>query len=218
MESDRIVFPDRKVGECLREQRGGASTSPPPAAHGGGLMTKSKRFEIFKRDSFTCQYCGQRPPIVVLEVDHIDPKSRGGSDEEINLITSCADCNRGKRDKPLGEKAIRPDADLAFLQIQQEVAEARRYLDAKQKLDEVRAALIASLQATWQEHVHSARIVPDEKIITRWLFNFSPEEIEEAIRRGSIHFAGKQFHGGFEGMVSYVAGILWHTRRSGEAA
>lgn len=66
-------------------------------------VTKSKRFEVFKRDQFTCVYCGRKPPSVVLECDHIVPRSAGGSDEMVNLITSCFDCNRGKSDTLLDD-------------------------------------------------------------------------------------------------------------------
>lgn len=62
---------------------------------------KKKRFEVFKRDAFTCQYCGRTPPTVTLECDHVVAVANGGTDEEHNLITSCFDCNRGKRDIPL---------------------------------------------------------------------------------------------------------------------
>lgn len=68
-------------------------------------MAKRKkllRFEIFKRDGFTCQYCGGHPPDKTLEVDHIIPVSKGGTDEMHNLITSCFDCNRGKGKHELG--------------------------------------------------------------------------------------------------------------------
>lgn len=61
-------------------------------------LSKKIRFEIFKRDSFTCQYCGNTPPKVVLEVDHIVPVSKGGDNEINNLLCSCFDCNRGKKD------------------------------------------------------------------------------------------------------------------------
>ena len=50
-------------------------------------VSKSVRFEIFARDAFTCQYCGRRPPEVVLELDHIHPRAKGGSDDLTNLIT-----------------------------------------------------------------------------------------------------------------------------------
>ena len=54
------------------------------------------RFEVFKRDRFTCSYCGKSPPNVLLEVDHVIPRAAGGSDDIENLTTSCQDCNRGK--------------------------------------------------------------------------------------------------------------------------
>jgi 5-methylcytosine-specific restriction endonuclease McrA len=54
-------------------------------------MSKKLRFEVFKRDSFACQYCGNKAPDVVLEVDHINPVSKGGDNSILNLITSCFD-------------------------------------------------------------------------------------------------------------------------------
>jgi hypothetical protein len=54
------------------------------------------RFEVFNRDSFTCQYCGRKTPEVILELDHVIPVSNGGTDDFDNLITSCFECNRGK--------------------------------------------------------------------------------------------------------------------------
>ena len=56
------------------------------------------RFEIFKRDRFTCQYCGRKSPNVSLQIDHIYPRSKGGNNNEENLRTACSDCNNGKRD------------------------------------------------------------------------------------------------------------------------
>lgn len=59
-------------------------------------LTKKMRMDVFKRDHFKCQYCGNHPPAVILEVDHITPVSKGGDNNVDNLITSCFDCNRGK--------------------------------------------------------------------------------------------------------------------------
>jgi hypothetical protein len=59
--------------------------------------------EVFKRDSFTCQYCGRKPPEVILECDHIVAVAKGGGDDMLNLTTACFDCNRGKRDRSLGD-------------------------------------------------------------------------------------------------------------------
>lgn len=61
------------------------------------------RWSIFERDGFTCQYCGRGAPEVTLELDHVQPKSRGGKDSSDNLITACRECNRGKRDQSARE-------------------------------------------------------------------------------------------------------------------
>lgn len=64
-------------------------------------ISKKIRFEVFKRDAFTCQYCGATPPKVILNIDHIHPVSKGGDNSQDNLITSCFDCNLGKSATPL---------------------------------------------------------------------------------------------------------------------
>jgi len=65
-------------------------------------ISKKVRFDIFKRDLFTCQYCGSTPPGVILHVDHIVPVAKGGGNQDDNLITSCSACNLGKGAGSLG--------------------------------------------------------------------------------------------------------------------
>ena len=75
-------------------------------------MTKRKaispktRFEVFKRDKFVCQYCGDSPPGITLEVDHIKPVSKGGTNIIVNLVTSCWDCNSGKSNRELDDNSV----------------------------------------------------------------------------------------------------------------
>jgi hypothetical protein len=69
-------------------------------------ISKKLRFEIFKRDNFTCVYCGRKPPTVVLEIDHVIPVSKDGTNDDINLVTSCFDCNNGKRANLLSEVPV----------------------------------------------------------------------------------------------------------------
>ncbi|WP_241168399.1 HNH endonuclease [Escherichia coli] len=69
-------------------------------------ITKKIRFEVFKRDGFKCQYCGSSAPDVILHVDHINPVSKGGDNDMMNLITSCDSCNGGKSDKLLSDNSI----------------------------------------------------------------------------------------------------------------
>lgn len=68
-------------------------------------VTKRVRFEILRRDSNTCQYCGQMAPDVPLHIDHVIPVALGGSDDPGNLVTACKDCNAGKT-------SISPDSPI----------------------------------------------------------------------------------------------------------
>jgi hypothetical protein len=76
-------------------------------------LSKRARFEVFKRDGFRCTYCGQRPPEVVLVVDHVVPVASGGTNEEANLTTSCYTCNAGKGAVQLGH--VKPAVDEMLL-------------------------------------------------------------------------------------------------------
>lgn len=67
-------------------------------------ISKRTRFEIFKRENFTCAYCGKQPPATILHIDHIIAVANGGSNQDENLITSCVDCNLGKGTEPLTSK------------------------------------------------------------------------------------------------------------------
>jgi ribosomal protein L17 len=69
-------------------------------------ITKKLRFEIFKRDSFTCQYCGRAAPDVILQADHIQPVAKDGDTDITNLITACVDCNQGKSDRELSDDTV----------------------------------------------------------------------------------------------------------------
>lgn len=80
----------QEVGPGRRSGRGSRTISP------------SLRFEVFRRDAFTCQYCGRRAPEVVLHVDHVTPWARNGPTTLENLRTACSDCNLGKGARRLG--------------------------------------------------------------------------------------------------------------------
>lgn len=116
-------------------------------------VRKSVRFEVFKRDSFTCQYCGRKAPDVLLEIDHIEPASKGGTNDLLNLTTSCKDCNSGKSDKRLSETSVL-DKQRAQLE---ELQERREQIDMmfrwQKGLLELQDEVVDRLGAIWAEHV-----------------------------------------------------------------
>jgi 5-methylcytosine-specific restriction endonuclease McrA len=57
---------------------------------------KITRRAVFARDGWACQYCGSRSN---LTVDHVIPRSKGGTSNWENIVASCAPCNRRKGDR-----------------------------------------------------------------------------------------------------------------------
>lgn len=77
---------------------------------------KKLRFKVLQRDGFKCIYCGASAPAVALEVDHIIPRAKGGSDKQENLVAACESCNRGKSASALSRAdALRLWTENAFL-------------------------------------------------------------------------------------------------------
>ena len=90
--------PDKEVTHMPFEHDIGDSA--PKSKTRKSISTRT-RFEIFKRDQFTCQYCGAKPPAVILHVDHIIAVANGGANDTGNLTTACQRCNLGKSAVPL---------------------------------------------------------------------------------------------------------------------
>jgi 5-methylcytosine-specific restriction endonuclease McrA len=65
------------------------------------------RRNLFLRDDFTCQYCGKRCSPDRLSVDHVQPRSRGGSTTWENCVLACVACNARKADHTLKEASLR---------------------------------------------------------------------------------------------------------------
>lgn len=57
------------------------------------MANKPSRSLIYKRDGYTCAYCGSKEH---LTIDHVHPSSRGGQDTWENLVTACIKCNTKK--------------------------------------------------------------------------------------------------------------------------
>lgn len=62
---------------------------------------KLSRRAVFRRDSFTCQYCGIQSNH--LTIDHVIPRHRGGKHVWDNVVSACPPCNRRKGGKTIEE-------------------------------------------------------------------------------------------------------------------
>ena len=68
---------------------------------------KFSRQNIYARDRYRCQYCGDQCPSEELTYDHVHPRSRGGKTEWKNIVTCCVDCNRKKGGRTPREASMR---------------------------------------------------------------------------------------------------------------
>ena len=65
------------------------------------------RRTLYKRDEMTCQYCGSRPGSSELTIDHVLPRSKGGSTSWENCVLACIDCNSHKADRTPSEAKMK---------------------------------------------------------------------------------------------------------------
>ena len=66
-------------------------------------QSSMKRLRIYMRDKYRCQYCGDKKNAADLTLDHILPRSRGGDNSPVNVVTACVACNNRKRDRTPAE-------------------------------------------------------------------------------------------------------------------
>ena len=73
------------------------------------------RRNVFKRDHWSCQYCGCQPGGEELTIDHVIPRSQGGISTWENCVLACVGCNKRKADRtpeqagmPLRKQPVRP--------------------------------------------------------------------------------------------------------------
>lgn len=151
-------------------------------------VSKKTRFEVFKRDSFKCQYCGSSAPDVILEVDHIKPKSKGGKNDLFNLVTSCKACNRGKGAKTLDDSSAVQKQKRQLDELNEKRIQTEMLLEWREQL--------ATLE---EEHVDLiSRKIDDaliaynktisdvgKKSVARWIRRFGINNVLDAIRSAS---------------------------------
>ncbi len=65
------------------------------------------RWNLFKRDRYTCQYCGLQPGAAELTIDHLLPRSRGGTSDWDNCVVACIVCNSRKGSRTVQEAGLK---------------------------------------------------------------------------------------------------------------
>lgn len=183
-------------------------------------ISKRTRFEVFKRDKFTCQYCGESAPKVILECDHIDPVKHNGGNEIINLITSCFDCNRGKGDKLLSDDTKIQVQRKQLEQLQERREQLEMMLQWHEELMGLDANMADKAKSHWQNLTNGIHIVDGNAMnkIRKWIKDFSFSEILESMNISASQYLkwnGKELLGA-DIAFAKIGGILSVRKRSKE--
>lgn len=170
-------------------------------------VPKRVRFEVFKRDGFSCQYCGAHPPSVILHLDHINPVAHGGKNDIDNLITACEPCNLGKSDKLLSD--VPPSLKDKAAQVKEREAQIKGY---QRTMDQARSRVDddAELVCNAYEKLNPGYTLNNQSMVSARLFvdKLGRHEVVEAMERAysrPSRGAGSQF--------KYFCGICWNKIR-----
>lgn len=176
-------------------------------------ISKKTRFEVFKRDSFTCQYCGKSAPSILLEIDHIKPISKNGDDDITNLITSCFDCNRGKSDRELLDDAVVLKRKKQLDELQERREQIEMMMSWRDTLDDIKEQELEKLVAYINSKMSGYSINENgKKKIKSALRKYGLSEMLESTSISadqyiSMDSIGKHIPGALEKYIEYIPRI-----------
>ena len=90
-----------------------------------------KRLRIYMRDKFRCQYCGEKKGAAELTLDHILPRSRGGDNSPVNIVTACILCNNRKSNRTPAEARMPLLTSQSALRVKLERVVLCHYAEAR---------------------------------------------------------------------------------------
>lgn len=178
-------------------------------------ISKKTRFEVFKRDRFTCQYCGRMSPDVILEVDHIKPVAEGGTNKMINLITSCRDCNRGKGKRKLSDDAELKKQQKELIDLADKREQAEMMIKWRDQLTDLTAKQVKSIDSSIRLLTGSMLSDHGEREIAKLIKKFSFTEVSEAV---DIAFSNYKSDTSTEWEYAFkkIGGICYNRRKAKE--
>jgi len=182
-------------------------------------LSRKIRFEVFKRDKFACQYCGKTAPTVVLQVDHIEPVAKGGTNDLMNLITSCWDCNSGKSDRQLGDDSVveKQRRQMELLQDRREQIE--QIFEWQKSLNQIQDDTISMLIEYVEELIPPYTINESgQKRFTKLLKQFDLADVLEAVDLSATKYLhhdanGDCTHESVEDFIKKIGGIAFNKNR-----
>ena len=176
-------------------------------------ISKKLRFEVFKRDSFTCQYCGKSAPDAVLHVDHIKPVKEGGTNDITNLVTACADCNLGKGARKLSDSSEVMKAKKQLDELNARREQLEMMLQWKEGLSDIEEQQVDAIAERFDSFSGYNVNENGRRKIKKWIKDFGLNEIYDCIEISCDQYlratGGKNTHQSVEKAFSYIPRIAY---------
>jgi len=152
-------------------------------------IPKSVRFDVFKRDGFTCQYCGKMAPDVILEIDHIKPVSDAGDNNILNLVTSCRDCNRGKGSRTLSDNSAIKKQQKTLAEMHERKEQLTMMLEWKKEMSLLTESQVDALQELISNEYNSHFTDSGRKGIKLLISRFGFLEVYSALETATLQYS-----------------------------
>lgn len=179
-------------------------------------LSKKIRFEVFKRDSFTCQYCGKSAPDVVLSVDHIDPVAKGGSNDILNLITSCASCNQGKSDIPLDDNSTLAKQKAMLDELNEKREQLKLMIQWREELENFEEDQIEYLNRKIKEISGFSLNDNGKSKLKKWVNKYGFNDVADTIAISFEQYYKEEDDEQFEKAFAYIPRIIACKKRDAD--
>jgi hypothetical protein len=170
-------------------------------------VSKRTRYEVLKRDNYTCRYCGATAPAAIITIDHVTPSALGGGDDPSNLVTACRDCNYGKASSNPDASPGRGVSDDAVRWAVAIRAAAAEMLAEVTKTVSFEDAFFDAWESYTPNYGYKPSLPPDwESSLARWLAAGLPFEVIKQ----ATYYALAQKKVPNSAKFRYLAKICWN--------
>ena len=176
-------------------------------------LSKKIRFEVFKRDRFTCQYCGKSSPDVTLQVDHIIPVSKGGKNDMMNLVTACSDCNLGKGARELSDDSVIKKQQRELQEIATKKEQLIMLAEWREELRNIKETEVDKIRDAIKQVTGKTLSVKGRECFKKYLNKYCFQEVLDA-----IDIAFDKYYDGTDESINYainkISGICWNRQNN----
>lgn len=156
-------------------------------------------------------------PDVVLNVDHIHPVAKGGTNDITNLVTSCFECNSGKSDRELSDDSVVKKQQRQLAELNERREQLEMMLEWRNSMNDIKEKQVDAFNDRLSYLTNHTLNAIGEKTISKLLVKFNLIELLDALDRSYEQYAefdeeGKVKHSAVDKMFEKIPGIAYYIK------